>query len=114
MIVSDIMTDTLLTILQTSGVAVAMLFCIGFAVWRLFGWIGKRMDDWVLPVVKKHMEFITTLEARLIEMHSQQEKQTVALISHAEALTVQSNAMQKQAEAMEKMISRLERLESKE
>jgi uncharacterized coiled-coil protein SlyX len=64
-------------------------------------------------LVTKHMEFVTTLEARLIEMHSQQEKQTVALMSHAEALTVQSNAMQKQAEAMEKMISRLERLESR-
>lgn len=106
------MTENLwLVFLQNAGVAMVMLAAIGIAVWRLFGWIGKRMDDWVLPVVKKHLEFITSLEARLLEMHAQQEQQTVALAQHADAMRVQSGAMAKQAEAMEKMISRLERLE---
>lgn len=106
------MTENLwLVFLQNAGVAMVMLAAIAIAAWRMFGWIGKRLDDWVMPLVKKHMEFITSLEARLLQMHGQQEQQTVALSQHADAMRVQSGAMAKQAEAMEKMISRLERLE---
>jgi hypothetical protein len=108
------MTENLwLVFLQNAGVAMVMLAAIGVATWRMFGWLGKRMDDWVLPIIKKHLEFITVLESRLMDMHRQQETQTIALAQHAEAMRVQSAAMAKQAEAMEKMITRLEVLEKR-
>jgi len=92
------MTEQLwLSFLQNAGVAMVMLVAIGMAMWRFFAWFGKRLDDWLLPVVKKHLEFVTLLESHLGEMQSRLEQQTTS--------------MSQQTLVMEKMLLRLERLE---
>jgi hypothetical protein len=85
------MTETLwISFLQNAGVAMVMLVAIGISFWRFFAWLGKRLDEWVVPIVKKHLEFITQLETHL---HTQ------------------TSNITKQSDVLEKLLQRIERLE---
>lgn len=100
------MTEQLwLTFLQNAGVAMVMLVALGMAAWRFFTWFGKRLDEWLVPVVKKHLEFVTLLEGHLTEMQLRLEQQTRNLEQQTVAMTTQTGVM-------EKMLVRIERLES--
>lgn len=100
------MTDQLwITFLQNAGVAMVMLAAIGLAMWRFFAWFGTRLDQWLVPVIKKHLEFVTLLESHLTEMQLRLEQQTKNLEQQTTAMTTQTGVM-------EKMLVRIERLES--
>lgn len=100
------MTDQLwLSFLQNAGVAFVMLVAIGMAMWRFFAWFGTRLDQWLVPIVKKHLEFVTLLESHLTEMQLRLEQQT-------KNLEQQTAAMGQQTGLMGKMLERIERLEN--
>lgn len=84
------------SLLVNAGVAAVILAVMFAGIYRLASWIGKRIDDWVVPLVSKHIAFVTMLESQLIHMQQQNAAQT--------------EAMAVQAEAMEKIIERLEQL----
>lgn len=88
------MTESLwLSFLQNAGVAMVMLTAIGISLWRFFAWFGTRLDLWVTPIVKKHLEFITQLESHL---------------------NTQTANITKQSDVLEKLLQRIERLETKQ
>lgn len=109
---------------QNAGFAAVTLMALGVAIWKTGKWIGSRIEEWVTPLVKAHLQFIADLKTELKDhqeaqtnaikiIQKQQEVQTQVMQSLQNQQEVQTSVMSKQTEAVGKIIQRLEVTEKK-
>lgn len=72
-----------------NGIAVTVLAAVGFAVWRIIIWAGRKLD----PIMKAHLDLIQTLRehspkqtTKLEQVLQENVKQTQAILNQKEAL----------------------------